>query len=305
MKKTSRFLCLIALLIIGSVVSFYSFNIFFTAICNYQAVSRATLAGLPMYCIMGTIICLILYTYRLLVQRENTFILTRHYAIALIVTSSLGILTAILVGAWVYHSFVKEWVFTCYPLVMILIHLLILAASIYLLVVSQKHLKNLPEEKKVKINTYYVFYHIGLVSLLLYALNRAGAFLLLPIFWSMENSWMMIPFYIQLLVPLAMVICHCLYKDFVSEKNKIKFVYISIGVIVGYSLFTMIYTSIITKNNYPEAITVLSPILQFERLVMFPLDYIAMYLICLSLGGVALLRRINIDIANFKRETKE
>lgn len=305
MSNLSRKLCLVALLIIGSVVSFYAFNLFFTAICNYQAVTKVTFSGFPMYCVMATIICLILYTYRLLTKKENTFVLSKHYAIALIVTSTLGIASSVLVGAWVYHSFTKEWIFSCYPIVMIIIHALILCAAVYLLVVSIKQLKKNPEEKKIKVTTYYVFYHIGLVSLLLYALNRAGAFLFLPIFWSMENSWMMIPFYVQLLAPLAIVICHCLYKDFIKEEKKQKLVYISITIIVGYSLFSMVYTSLITSVNYPNAINVLSPILQFERLVMFPLDYIAMYLVCLSLPMSSFIRRGIKDIIAMFKEAKE
>ena len=188
---------------------------------------------------------------------------------------------------------------------MIIIHTLILGAAIYLLVVSCKQLKKNPEEKKRKITVYYVFYNIGLVSLLLYALNRAGAFLLLPIFWSMENSWMMIPYYLQMLVPLAVVICHCLYKDFIKEDKKRLFAYIASLSIVGYSIFSMIYTSIITAANYPNSITVLSPILQFERLVMFPIDYMAMYAVTLSLPVSSFIRCGIKHIIVFRKEAKE
>lgn len=283
MINLSRKICLIALLIIGSLLSFYAFNLLFIAICNHRGVSRVTLAGFPIYMVIMTIVCLILYNYRLLTHQENTFVLSKHYGLTIMITSLIGIAFSILAGAWVYKSFTKEWIFTCYPLVMILVHTLIFLASGYLFLISKKQLKINPEEKKRKINAYYVFYNIGFVSLLLYALNRAGAFLLLPVFWSIENSFMMIPFYLQLLLPLLILIIHCLYKHFLKEEKKRLLVYISCGIIVGYSVFSMIYTGIITYYNYPNAINVLSPLLQLERLVTFPIDYIAIYSVCICL----------------------
>ena len=132
-------------------------------------------------------------------------------------------------------------------------------------------------------------------------MEKLGAFVLIPLFWSSYDSVYVIPFLIQLLMPISLFVVYMIDQHW---KHSMKLNVILYGSILAYSLFSLIYMVVASHGNYPTYVNPLSPILQLERLVTSPLGFIIMYLVCIFTSFILLLGSASKIIVDKKKVEK-
>ena len=299
MKK--RYIVLLTFLgIFAAVLFHFGATLFYEVVSNYEALTIIELSGLPMFMFMAAIITVMFFLYRALVLKRNNPYIKKRYAMLIMIFTSIGVVSAILVGAVIYHNMFARYVFIAYPFVMMIANLVSLGASIYYFVISNKQIKEEQPEKPARSSARHVFATIGFTFLILYSFVKFGSLFLLPLLYSSSDGYLAIPFYIQCLVPLAALVCFLAYKDVIDEEKRGRFGVISSSVIVGISVCTFVYMVIATKYTYPNMINALSNNLHMERLVTFPINFIVLYVLSIILPLIYLIKALVRKIRNRK-----
>lgn len=265
-----------------SVITFYAFSLIFTVVANHQALDLVSLSGIPMVMVMCALIGVLVGAYRYVVRKEQSCHSLRKYGIIVASFSLVGLVFSILCGTVIYGSFVKDYVFKCYPLIMTIVHSAMLVGAGYLIVVSSINIVQEKEEKQ-KVPFLYHLRNFGIGVLLLFALNRLGAFVLLPFYWSDYDGVYVLPYLFQLLMPSVILITYIVHEDFLRNRKVTMALSYSV---IGYSLFSMIYMILMSKGHYPLTINGLTAIQLFERLVTYPIDAYLLYGVSFLLAGL-------------------
>lgn len=289
-----RRLLLILGVVMISIITFHSFNLIFTVVANHSALDLVTLSGLPLIIFTICLVIGLMVAYRFFLKKHADWHYLRYYSIVIGAMSVVGLGLSIFTGVGIYKSFIKDFVFKCYPLIMTIVFTLMISGSVLLAVFISKKIKAENIEKTHKGSLLYGLREAGLGIVITYALNRFGAFCLFPVYFSSYDTVYVLPYIFQLLVPGFLVVIFLLHEDFLKNR-KITFILSCIA--FGYSLFSMIYMILMSKGNYPLTINGLTMIQQFERLVCYPISAIIMYALSLiaplTLGiinGVKLLK---------------
>lgn len=296
--KTLKYVCYALLVLIVSVFDFYSFNLVFSVVSNYQTNILPTgIAFIPMFMFMLITVVLLIgvYYYNIKQRRDSYFV--RQYSIICGSFALVGLIFSILAGKYVYHGFTKPYIFDAYPLWMHIIHALLLGIFTYLAVRSIKDIKENKPKKTYEFEKYHNWMMFGIVLLVLYSLEKLGAFTLLPMYYSTYDSAYVIPFYIQLLVPAFLLFVFLAHRNNVVTK-KVSWIMLLVSTV--YSVFSLIYIIAISHNNYPLTINPLSPVQQLERLVTMPIDTIVLYAVSLILPIALGIRWLIIRISSKK-----
>ena len=284
MKVLRNILAVVVVLMV-SVITFFTWNLIFSFVSNYASLSRTSLSPIPMIMFMIEIyVCLFaIYDYIVLKRQDAYF--WRKYSLILSGFAAVGFAFSIVCGTFVYHTFVGDYVCFAYPLIMLIVHGLFLAFSCYTAFISIRTIvKEKPEKVWRSTKTYWIR-EVLIAFLLMFALEKLGAIVLLPTLWSGYDSVYVIPFYIQLLMPLALFIAYMIDRTW---KHSRKLNVILYGSILCYSLFSMVYMVIVSKGNYPNIVNPLSPIMQLERLVTKPFGFIILYAVSIIMSTACL-----------------
>ena len=299
MKLLKNCLATLLVLMIG-VITFFTWNLIFSFVSNYQSISATSLSGLPMIIFMIEIYVVLfgIFNYIVLQRRDAYFF--RKYSIITFSFAVVGIVTSIVCGTFVYHTFVGDYVFAAYPLFMLIIHILFLGISGYLGFVSIKQISQEKPEKSWKNARFYWVREVLVAFMLMFALEKLGGLVLLPLLYSSYDGVYVIPFYIQLLVPTFIFVSYMVDRHYLHNK-KVNIVLSSIA--LCYSILSLLYMFLMHKfmvNPYPTLVNPLSPILQLERLVKKPYGFIILYAFCLIYSCVTLILNI-IRLAKEKK----
>ena len=295
MKLTRLVLGILGIFMV-SIITFYAFNLIFTVVANHQALDIVSFSGLPLILFMIILIIIMVSAWRYYKREETDIYYARYYAIVVGALSLVGLGLSIFTGAGIYHNFVGSYVFNAYPLIMTIVYSLLVIGSVTLTVLLTKTIKNEAIEKTYKGTFLYGLREAGLSILLVYALERLGAFILIPVYFSSYDGVYVLPYLIQLLVPAFIMFTYINHEYFGGNRKR---TFIFSCVAFGYSLFSLIYMICISKGNYPLTINGLSVIQQFERLVCYPISAIIMYVVALILP---LLNGINNGILLLKEK---
>ena len=294
-----KVLSVILVLMVG-VITFYTWNLIFSFVSNYESLSATSLSSLPMVFFMIELYCLMFaaFGYERLNRRDPYFF--RKYALVIGSFALLGVVSSILDGTIVYHTFVGDYVFFAMPLFMLIVHTCLLGVACYVGFISWRTIaKQKPE--KVKYNGRFYWVREVLVALLLmFALEKLGSIVLLPLFWSSYDSGYVVPFLIQLLMPALIVVIYMLDRHYLKDR-KVSIILNSI--VLGYSILSLIYMLIMNKNAYVLIINPLSPILQLERLITKPVGAVILYALSLIYPCVTLTKHC-IKMIKEKKEAK-
>lgn len=300
MKRPIKILLFTLVTLIVSVVTFFTFNLVFSAVSNYENVTRVILSLFPMFFFMCELVTLMMGAYYFFLKKRRDPYFFRQYSITLGVFALLGIVFSILTGTVVYHGFFKENIFDAYPFIMLLAHAAILGLSLRFAIPACKTIAKEKPEKTFIVPKLYFVRMMFLVLIFVYALERLGAFTLLPVYYSDVDGAVVIPYFIQLLVPTLILVTYVIHEDFLRNR-KVTIILSSIA--FGYSLFSMIYMLCVAHNAYPLTINPLSAINQFERLIRYPISHILLYGLSLLLSGLNLLNNV-IMIIKGKRKNE-
>ena len=212
--------CLATLLVLMiAVITFFTWNLIISFVSNYQALSPTSLSSIPMVIFMIEIFVILyaLFDY-ICVGRRDAF-LFRKYSLIVGCFAIVGIAFSIVNGTYVYHTFVGDYVFSAYPLFMLIIHTLFLGICVYVAVIAFKQILQEKPEKTWKNPRFYGLRRVLIAFMLMFALEKLGGLLLLPLYWSPYDSGYVVPMFIQFLVPTFLV-CWCLVdRQFKHDKK--------------------------------------------------------------------------------------
>ena len=292
------------LILMVAVITFYTWNLLFSIVSNYQSLSIIAISSLPMVILMCELYVLMYAAYDHSVLKRQDAYYYRKYAIILGCFSLAGIAFSIVDGTAVYHTFVGDYIIAGFPLFMLIIHGVLLLISLYLLVPSVIEICKEKPGKTWENHRFSWVRRVLFAFMLMFALEKLGGILLLPLFWSSYDSGYVVPFLIQLLIPTLLVVSYLLDRTYLHSK---KVNIILLGVAFGYSLFSLIYMLVLMnawKELYPNLINPLSPFMQLERLLTKPYGAIILYGFCFLYSGICLATNI-IKLIKEKKAPKE
>jgi len=291
MKKLSpKFYVIFSLyIVVLAITTFFITNILFSVVSNYEAITNVILAGGPLLFFGLILECVAIYFYRNIVKHIHDDLSKKQISLMVAIFGTCGMITSICCGTFVYHSFFASYIFTAYPLIMLIANAVFTAVSVQNFVFYTRKMKQTKEVIIRKTTFKEVIRTIGVIFLLIYSLDRLGAFFLTPVFYSRNNGYMALPYYLQLSVPFALVASFLIYRDILKGKARDKFGTISTIVILIVSILTTAYTGIMSRYTYPYFVQTVSSIQHFERLITFPIDYVVMVIITCVLQVLNLL----------------
>ena len=268
MSKKFSLIALAIVAVLGSLVTIYACNLFFTDVPYFgpNIMDTAIFASFSAllfgaYFVMGA-----LYICRAHLRPKTIKRLSSTYLKITIVLSALGFIFALLAGLVNYGTLLSKYPFPGFVIVAMVLHLLVLAASIFAMI---KFVKPLPEdEEKFKVTAKHVFFTLGWFLFVALAFNRFGAFLTMPIYVELRNFYQTIFFYLFLLVPMAILV----KKAFdVFELKFNRFIYVIVLFAVNLVLFLIV---VIIGLNDTTFVSSLSPAMPLERLAAKPVEII-------------------------------
>ena len=300
MKILRNFLAVLVVLMI-SVITFFSFNLLFSFVSNYQAISKTSLAWIPMMMFMCEIYVALFAIFNYVDLKRKDAYFWRKYSIMMGCFALVGLASSIAVGAYSYGTFFGDYIFVAYPFVMLCIHAILCAFSCYTAFISIRLIIKDKPEKTWKKSVIERIRGVFIALLLVFALEKLGAVVLLPLLWSSYDSIYVLPFIIQLLMPMALFVT---YMIDLHWKHSMKLNVILYGSILCYSLFSFIYMVVASRGNYPTFANPLSPILQLERLLTTPIGFVFMYLVCVIGSFVLFMGSASKIIVDKKKAQK-
>ena len=268
MSKKFSLIALAIIAVLGSLVTIYACNLFFTDVPYFgpNIMDTAIFASFSAmffgaYFVMGA-----LYICRAHLRPKTIKRLSSTYLKITIVLSALGFIFALLAGLVNYGTLLSKYPFPGFVIIAMILHLLVLAASIFAMV---KFVKPMPEdEEKFKVGAKHVFFTLGWFLFVALAFNRFGAFLTMPIYVELRNFYQTIFFYLFLLVPMAILV----KKVFdVFELKLNRFLYVV--VVASINLFLFVVVVIIGMSD-TTFVSSLSPAMPLERLAAKPVEII-------------------------------
>ena len=268
MSKKFSLIALAIIAVLGSLVTIYACNLFFTDVPYFgpNIMDTAIFASFSAmffgaYFVMGA-----LYICRAHLRPKTIKRLSSTYLKITIVLSALGFIFALLAGLVNYGTLLSKYPFPGFVIIAMLLHLLVLAASIFAMV---KFVKPMPEdEEKFKVGAKHVFFTLGWFLFVALAFNRFGAFLTMPIYVELRNFYQTVFFYLFLLVPMAILV----KKVFdVFELKLNRFLYVVIVASINLFLFVVV---VIIGMSDTTFVSSLSPAMPLERLAAKPVEII-------------------------------
>ena len=277
MSKRSTIIALIVIAIVGSVVAFFTSNLFFADVSNFPNGMSYTKLLCSMTGLMfgALLVTAAFYAVRLYKNPKLVKRMSSTYLFVAMGLSGVGFLTALLSGLIEYKSFIGQNPFPGYILIAMIVHLLVLGGAIF---VFFKYVKPLPEdEEKFKVTPKHVFYTLGWFLFVSLAFNRFGAFLFMPTYVYLRNLEQTFVFYLFLLVPMLVLVKKGL-DVFGFNYNKL----IVSSVLLGVTVVLMAVVILIARGN-AGFISAVSPAMPLDRLAAMPVEFIIHCLAYLSL----------------------
>ena len=288
-NKMSKKFSLIALAIIavlGSLVTIYACNLFFTDVPYFgpNIMDTAIFASFSAMFFGAYFVMAALYLCRAYLRPKTIKRLSSTYLKITIVLSALGFIFALLAGLVNYGTLLSKYPFPGFVIIAMVLHLLVLAASIFAMI---KYVKPLPEdEEKFKVTAKHVFFTLGWFLFVALAFNRFGAFLTMPIYVELRNFYQTVFFYLFLLVPMAILV----KKAFdVFELKLNRSIYVIILFAVNLVLFLIV---VIIGLNDTTFVSSLSPAMPLERLAAKPVEIIIHFASQFGISLAWLIREI-------------
>ena len=283
MSKKFVMTSLAVIAIFGSLLTFYASNLFFGDVSNFGSGSPTIFATFPAMFLGAILIAAPLYIVRLYKRPENKKALSKLYLIIAAALAFLGIVFAVLGGVVNYRGDFVSYPFPGYLIIMIILHVLVLAGSIFAFI---KYVKPMPEDaNKFKGGVKHVFHTLGLYLFIALAFNRFGAFLLMPVYVQWSTFYMTFVYYLFLLIPMALLVIKVLgildYKP----------LFVPVVVVLALTVVLFAVTALIGVNDsaFISAVSAAAPL---ERLGSMPMEILIHFVSYLGVSIYYLIREI-------------
>ena len=283
MSKKFVAISLAVIAVIGSLLTFYASNLFFGDVSNFGSGSPTIFATFPAMCLGAMLIAAPLYIVRLYKRPENKKALSRLYLIIAAALAFLGVVFAVLGGVVNYRGNFVSYPFPGYLIIMIVLHVLVLACSVFAFI---KFVKPMPEDaSKFKGGAKHVFHTLGLYLLIALAFNRFGAFLLMPVYVQWSTFYMTFVYYLFLLIPMALLVIKVLG---ILGYNKL---FIPTIVVAALNVVLFAITAVIGINDsaFISAVSAAAPL---ERLGSMPMEILIHFLAYLGVSIYYIIKEV-------------
>ena len=293
MSKKFSLIALAIIAVLGSLVTVYACNLFFTDvpyfgpdIMNTAIFASFTALIFGAYFPMGA-----MYIVRSYLKPNIRKRMSKTYLKTTIVLAALGFVFAILAGVINYGgNFASKYPFPGFIIIAMVLHFLVLGGAIALLVISQTRMPADTEEFKVGVK--HVFFTMGWFLFTALAFNRFGAFLAMPMYVELRNSHLTFLFYLFLLVPMAILV----KKVFdVFELKLNRFIYVIVVFAINLVLFVVVAIIGMKDTTFVSS---LSPVMPLERLAAKPVEILIHFVSQFGILLAWLIREIKAKKAN-------
>ena len=266
MNRRLTLAALMAIALFGSLFAVLGANMLFSDIGNMGAYGPVDfLSTFPALMFAALFPTFFLYVLRLYLRPKTFKRMSRLYVIIAMSLSFVGFLCSILAGVIIYGSFVKPYPFPGYLIIMMVIHLLILAASAF---VFFKFVRPMPEDQeKFKGGVKHVFHTLGLYLFIALAFNRFGAFLLMPVYVQWSTLYKTFVYFLFLLLPMALLVLKVL--RILDLAKKIRFPMALVLAVLNVVLALIIILLGRIDSSFISAVSAAAPL---ERLGSMPME---------------------------------
>ena len=290
---------LIALAIVGSIVTFHATNLVLASILNKDCPFNEFIVTLfPSLTFLFVALDFVLFMflfYRLYLHPTHEQRIYLVYGATLVAFSIAGFITNTLSGALTYGNFLTAHPFVGFHIIMYFFHALMLALGFLMIFHFRKKVIN-DDILIHKTTAKYVFQTILLALIVFITLNRLGAFILSPTFIQWSSLGLTYPAYIALILPTIIIVIDLAYV-FGGFKKSPKAGIVACAFILFFSIFCCI--QICYRGMSDQLfIQLISPINPIGRLLTFPVDAVLQMVIAAGLAIFTL-----VDSIRFKRAT--
>ena len=282
MSKKFLAISLAVIAVLGSLLTFYASNLFFSDVANIKS-SPTLFVSFTGMLLGAMFIAAPLYLVRLYKRPENKKALSRLYLIIAAALAFLGIVFAVLGGVVNYRGNFVSYPFPGYLIIMIIFHVCVLAGSLF---VFFKYVKPLPEDaSKFKGGVKHVFHTLGLYLLIALAFNRFGAFLLMPVYVQWSSFYMTFVYFLFLLIPMALLVIKVL------GILEVKPLFIPVVVVTALNVVLFAVTALIAVNDsaFVSAVSAAAPL---ERLGSMPMEILIHFVTYIGVSVYYLIKEI-------------
>ena len=266
MSKKFVIISLAILAIIGSLVTFYASNMFFSDVSNFGAgfMNTTLFVSLTGMLFGAMLIAAPLFIVRFYQRPNSRKVLSRNYLFIAIALAAFGLIFAVLGGVVNYRGNFVKYPFPGYLIIMIVLHLLVIVGAA--LVLFKKVLKMPEDTEKYKVTVKHVFHTVGLYLLIALAFNRFGAFLFMPVYCQFSTLYKTFVYYIFLLVPMVILVIKAMR---ILELGKNRFLMSLIALIITTGLMVAILLLGKSDSSFISAVSAAAPL---ERLGSMPME---------------------------------
>ncbi|MCR4911179.1 MAG: hypothetical protein K5925_01470 [Bacilli bacterium] len=259
---------LIVFAIIGSLLTVFATNLLAGDIATVGYWGKTIVADLPAVMMAAIFVFITLYLIKLYRHPKTFKRMTKLYLILLVVFSGLGVVGCILTGTVAYGDFLAPYPFTGYPIIFLILHLMFLGFGISQLL----KLRRVKDDLEVrKLNFLQVLKNIGYVLFIGLVFNRFGYFLGMPLYVYWRYFYATFPFYLYLLMPVAIGVFMTMRKLDMLPKGKGSLIFLCI--VAGLHVVLAAYIIIMGAND-TLFVSSVSACMPLERFASMPVELI-------------------------------
>lgn len=236
--------------IFSLVVSYFTFFTVVNFISTFTNGLVSILAGIPLLLLDINIILVYVIYIKYLLNKENLplFIYSlKKYLLSISILSSIGFVSSITCGLITFNSnFFVTFIYSAYPLVFTLLHLLILGISFTLFIFGSRFFEEsanllcLPKKTRGEL-IKSIFYNIVLGMYVFYALYRLGTITYSPIICDAKTFVYVIPILLAFIVPIGLFVSYQYYRYSIDVDAKFRIQIISTSIALCLELLFVIY----------------------------------------------------------------
>ncbi len=292
MKKKTNIFWLIVLMAAGSFVTFYTTNLIMSDVSNmfYGVHNADCISSFPGFIFALETVIATIFLIRVTRRPGHKKKITELYAALFVALSALGIACAVYTGLVVYDSFLAPYPFAGYTVISLVVHALIVALGIACLARTKK---NMPDDAEKKKTTFgHIVFSLLVFLGIFYTYNRLGALMWGVTYIQGSTLWLTFPFYLSLLLPVAMMIFILLYVYGKFNGHPVAaVVYDAVLLAADIALGAAVFGTGAVNTQFISAI---SPALALERLWTKPIDNIVHFIVLLIVGIYFLIMAIKL-----------
>lgn len=286
MKKNSLLILLALACIVGSLSCFFGTNLILSDVSNmfYMTITKDVLSSVPMFIVILEFIFAILCLARYIEHPQYKKRLVRHYTRIVFIVSILGMASTIAAYEICYGDIKAPYPFKYAGVVLVLWHLACWKIADSWMWKAKKWEDDVDRQK---INVGYVLYNVVLGLFIFYALNRFGAFLMIPTFAQVSTLDRTFPLYICLILPMALLAnIFGVRIGMDTQKAKTSLVYNLTILVLGALGFVYVMFVGMKDTRYISAV---SPVMPIERLLTKPIDTVLLFSVIIAVSLISVI----------------